>query len=381
MTGIRGMCRFVAVLVMLSSLPALAQMTGPGAFWSAAVERALDARFGSIVTRVLFMLLLAGFVSQVVFALLLPAKVSAKGTGLVFVSNEQTNNVAVIDPKKDYKIIDWIATSQRPRDMHFDGEHRLLYVACGGDDVIDVIDVAARKVVDHISTGRSPEMFILTRDGKALYVSNEGASAVQEIGIADKLIMREIATGASPEGLATSTDGKTLYVTSEVTDMVHVIDTGPGVVTDNIIVGTRPRRFLLLPNGKELWVSNELSGQVSVIDRKTNQVSATIDFVPPGFRQVDVTPVGMTMTRDGKIAIVALGRANHIAFVDTATKMVDDYVLVGSRAWGVALSPDEKTLYVTNGLSDDLSIVDMASRKAVRAVPVGRVPHSVLVDD
>ena len=91
--------------------------------------------------------------------------------------------------------------------------------------------------------------------------------------------------------------------------MVHVIDLVAGVVTDNIVVGTRPRRFLLLPNGKELWVSNELSGQVSIIDRTTNQVSATLNFLPPGFRQVDVTPVGMTMTKDGKTAIVSLGRA------------------------------------------------------------------------
>jgi YVTN family beta-propeller protein len=163
--------------------------------------------------------------------------------------------------------------------------------------------------------------------------------------------------------------------------MVHVANVEAGVVTDNIVVGTRPRRLLLLPDGKELWVSNELSGQVSVIDRLTDQVSTTLDFLPPGFRQVDVTPVGMTMTKDGKSVIVALGRANHLAFVDTATKKVEDYVLVGSRAWGVALSPDEKMLYVANGLSDDLSIVDMTSRKAIRAVPVGRVPHSVLVDD
>ena len=89
----------------------------------------------------------------------------------------------------------------------------------------------------------------------------------------------------------------------------------------------------------------------------------------------------MTMIKDGKTAIVALGRANHVAFVDTATREAEDYVLVGSRAWGVALSPVEKTLYVANGLSDDLSIVDMESRKAIRAVPVGRVPHSVLVDE
>jgi PQQ-dependent catabolism-associated beta-propeller protein len=317
----------------------------------------------------------------VALMLVLAASAGAKGTGYVFVSHEKTNNIAVIDPRQDYKIIHWIPTSHRPRDMKFADNRRLLYVACGDDDVIDVIDVATLKVTDHIPTGPSPEMFELSRDEKRLYVSNEEGSAVQEISIADKIITREVATGAEPEGLALSANGKTLYVTSEVTDMVHVADVEAGVVTDNIVVGTRPRRLLLLPDGKELWVSNELSGQVSVIDRTTDEVSTTLDFLPPGFRQVDVTPVGMTMTKDGKSVIVALGRANHLAFVDSATKKVEDYVLVGSRAWGVALSPDEKTLYVANGLSDDLSIVDMANRKAIRAVPVGRVPHSVLVDD
>jgi len=322
-----------------------------------------------------------GHLLAFVLWLVLSAAGSAKDTGYVFVSHEKTNNVAVIDPRQDYKIIQWIPTSHRPRDMKFGDHRKLLYVACGDDDVIDVIDVATLRVADHIPTGPSPEMFVLSRDEMALYVSNEEGSSVQEISIADKLIMREIATGAEPEGLAVSVDGKTLYVTSEVTDMVHVVDTAAGVVTDNIVVGTRPRRLLLLPDGKQLWVSNELSGQVSVIDREANRDSTTLDFLPPGFRQVDVTPVGMTRTKDGKSAIVALGRANHVAFVDTATRKIETYVLVGSRAWGVALSPDEKTLYVANGLSDDLSIVDMETRRPIRAVPVGRVPHSVLVDD
>lgn len=334
-----------------------------------AVEIGLNARF---FTRSL---------SALVLGLVLSAEAKAKDTGYVFVSNEKTNNIAVIDPKQDYKLIQWIPTSHRPRDMKFSRDRRLLYVACGDDDVIDVINVATLNVTDHIPTGPSPEMFVLSRDEGALYVSNEEGSSVQKISMTDKIIVREISTGAEPEGLAITADGHTLYVTSEVTDMVHVVDAEAGVVTDNIVVGTRPRRILVLHGGKELWVSNELSGQVSVIDRAVNRVSATIDFLPPGFRQVDVTPVGMTMTKDGKSAIVALGRANHVAFVDTATRKVEDYVLVGSRAWGVALSPDEKTLYVANGLSDDLSIVDMGSRKAIRTVPVGRVPHSVLVDD
>ena len=255
------------------------------------------------------------------------------------------------------------------------------YVTNEDGESVSVLDTDKAEVVATVNVGKRPRGLKLSRDGKALYVSNEEGSSVQEISIADKIIAREIATGAEPEGIAVTADGKTLYVTSEVTDMVHVIDLAVGAVTDNIVVGTRPRRFLLLPNSNELWVSNELSGQVSVIDRATNKVSTTIDFVPPGFRQVDVTPVGMATTKDGKTAIVALGHANHVAIVDTATKKVKDYVLVGTRAWGVALDRDERVLYVANGLSDDLSVVEMGSHKAIRTVPVGHVPQSVLVDN
>jgi YVTN family beta-propeller protein len=79
--------------------------------------------------------------------------------------------------------------------------------------------------------------------------------------------------------------------------------------------------------------------------------------------------------------IVTLGRANHIAFINAATKEIESYVLVGSRAWGVDLNGDESILFVSNGLSDDLSIIDMNTRQNIRSVPVGRIPHTVLVDD
>jgi YVTN family beta-propeller protein len=65
--------------------------------------------------------------------------------------------------------------------------------------------------------------------------------------------------------------------------------------------------------------------------------------------------------------------------VDLATREVRNTVLVGKRAWGLALHPDGKTLYVANGMSDDMTLIDTLAGKAIRTVPVGRVPHSVLV--
>ena len=56
-------------------------------------------------------------------------------------------------------------------------------------------------------------------------------------------------------------------------------------------------------------------------------------------------------------------------------------ILVGKRPWGLTLSRDESTLYVANGLGDDITVIDTKTRKAKISVPVGRIPYGVAVDD
>jgi YVTN family beta-propeller protein len=152
-------------------------------------------------------------------------------------------------------------------------------------------------------------------------------------------------------------------------------------VTQDVVVGTRPRRFAATPDGKELWVSTELSGEVYIIDRKTFTVTGKIEFLPPGMRKSDVTPVGLTMTRDGKTAYVTLGHAAHVAVVDVPSHKVTGYILVGKRSWGITLSKDESKLFVANGFGDDITVIDVKSQKALISIPAGRIPWGVVIDE
>lgn len=325
---------------------------------------------------------LPGFIARIFFlALFLIGPAAAADTGYVFVSHERSHTVAVLDPAQDHKVIRTIETAHRPRDMHFDDSHERLYVACGDDDVIDVIDVEKLEVVDQIKTGRSPEVFAISPDGKSLYVSEEESSIVRQIELATNDTLAEITTGPEPEGVLLTEDGSRLFVTSEIADMVHVVDTATGNVEKNIVVGTRPRRFEMNEDHSELWVTDELAGQVSIIDTAELKLQRQLPLVPPGFRPSEVTPVGLDLSADGKTMYVTLGRANHVAMVDAKSKEVLDYVLVGSRAWGIAASADGKYLYVANGLSDDTTVVDVANRTAIKSIPTGRVPHTVVIDD
>ena len=48
---------------------------------------------------------------------------------------------------------------------------------------------------------------------------------------------------------------------------------------------------------------------------------------------------------------------------------------------GAALTADERFLVVANGASDDVTVIDTGRRVAVKAISVGRTPHTVRIDD
>lgn len=309
-------------------------------------------------------------------ATLLAAPVFAQG--VVFVSSEKDHAITVLDLKTQ-AVTGTIATCKRPRHMQMLPGGTQMLVACTESNQADVIDVATRKSVRRLPFAEEPEAFDLSPDGKTAYVSLEDEGALGIVELATGKLVKSIEVGKEPEGVKATPDGKLVYVTSEVANLVHVIDVGAGKVVKNIPVGKRPRRFALTPDGTQLWVTNELDASVSIIATKDHTVVGTLKFEVPGARSSDITPVGITMSRDGRRAFVALGKANHVAFVDVATRKTEQLVLVGKRVWQVALNKAENQLYAVNGLSDDLTIVDVPAAKALKTVRVGRVPYMAVV--
>ena len=68
-----------------------------------------------------------------------------------------------------------------------------------------------------------------------------------------------------------------------------------------------------------------------------------------------------------------------MAVVDGDTLEVTDYILVGQRVWQLAFTPDQKHLYTTNGNSNDVTVIDVATNTAVKSIPVGQQPWGVVV--
>jgi YVTN family beta-propeller protein len=132
-------------------------------------------------------------------------------------------------------------------------------------------------------------------------------------------------------------------------------------------------------DGSKVWVSSEVAGSVAVIDTHTHQLLKTITFDLPEVPKAAIQAVGINLTANGKTAFVDLGPANRVAVIDTGSYAVGKYLLVGQRVWHNAFSPDQKYLYTANGISNDMSVIDVPDLEVTQSVPVGQAPWGVVV--
>jgi PQQ-dependent catabolism-associated beta-propeller protein len=306
------------------------------------------------------------------------AAVPAAGAYTIYVSSEKDNEITVVDGGT-FEVTARVPVGARPRGIVLGKDNKNLYICTSDADHIEVLDLGTLKVTRTLPSGPDPELLALGPHGRFLYVANEDDNMVTVIDVEKGTKVTEVQVGVEPEGLGISPDGKWLVNTSETTNMAHFIDLATKEVKGNVLVDQRPRVAQFTPDGRQVWVSSEIGGTVSVIDVGSKKIVKKIGFQIPGLRSESIQPVGIRISSDGERAFVALGPAARVAAIDTADYSVKKYILVGQRVWNLAFSPDETLLFTTNGVSNDMSIIDVDRLRAVKSVPVGRLPWGVVV--
>lgn len=216
-------------------------------------------------------------------------------------------------------------------------------------------------------------------------------------------------------GLAATADGKKLVVANFENDSVSVVDLQtrqkiaeldlrPGKIDPKqagVAGGEYP--FWVVTKGNDTaYVSSPRDRQIVVVDISSEPRVKTRIALPG-------EPTKMILNREQTLLYAALSSNDMVAVINTAPigTVVDVLLdtisttapqaifsnpqrLMGSNPNSLALSPDEKTLYVTNGGANSVAVVDFPSREggpitkarsaSVSAlIPTGWYPSSVSV--
>lgn len=139
--------------------------------------------------------------------------------------------------------------------------------------------------------------------------------------------------------------------------------------------GRQPKGAFLSHDGKRLYVTNfgELMKKkcVSVYDAETLALQGEIDL--PG------EAVEAAISPDDKTLYVSSFWTHSLMFVDLATNTVTHDVKTGAHPKVVATSPDGKRVYVANWSGDSVTEIDAASAEVVKTHPTGKSPRGLTV--
>jgi quinoprotein dehydrogenase-associated probable ABC transporter substrate-binding protein len=311
----------------------------------------------------------------------------------VYVTNEDAGTISIISTATQ-SVTGEVDVGTRPRGVELSADGERLYVALSGSpkcpptladeecaklaadktkDGIAVIDIRSLLVLRVLPGGSDPEEFDVDAAGGRLFVSNEDTGVLSIVDLETGGVVRTVAVGGEPEGVRLRPDRKTVYVTSEAEHSVTVVDTESGEVQGSIDVGWRPRDSIFSADGSRAYVSSEHGGSVAVVDVATSKVLRTI-ALPPGS-----LPMGLALSPDERRLYVANGRARTVSVIDVEADSLVADVRVGARPWGIGLTSDGKFLYTANGPSNDVSVIDTASLNVVAEVRVGKAPWGIAI--
>ena len=174
---------------------------------------------------------------------------------------------------------------------------------------------------------------------------------------------------AYPTGIAISPDDKTLYVANNLGDNLGVLNdwNGSRSITRVSLRRANSTQFVypydveLIPskNGKtaaKIYVSLWGDGTIAVVGAN-NQISKHIT--------VERHPTAMLLNHEKSKLYVVNSDADSVSVIDTATDNVTEKISVrlaenalnGASPEGLALSADEKTLYVANAHTNSVAVV------------------------
>lgn len=310
---------------------------------------------------------------------------------LLYVSNEDSNDVSVIDPLRN-EVIATIGVGKRPRGIRVSADGQHIFVALSGSpkcpptmpdeecaalaidksqDGIAMVDAHSRRIIRVLPGGSDPEQFDLSPDSKRLFVSNEDADSASIVDVATGRVLKTVAVGREPEGVKTSPDGSVFVVTSESDHDIAIVDAQTGEVATRVEIGLRPRDVIFTSDGRRAFVSAELSRHVAVLDTTTWRVLSTISISETAL------PMGLAVSEDSLTLYVANGRERTASKIDLDRSAVVASVEAGTRPWGVLLSPDGTRLYTANGPSNDVSVIDTATMTVIGKIAVGSSPWGI----
>ena len=304
-----------------------------------------------------------------------------------YVALQGSDKIAIIDIDRGELIneveVDFINTGDRPHYIVIDEIHRTWYVTLISSGYVCKFDLDTDQLLDSVFVGNQPALMEIDRTRQILYVSRfmpmpsmgmDGVSSqlIHQIDAQSMEILNTEDVGASsPHGIALSNDGSTLWVASNEASHFFKIPTstfGPtNYQSQNFQLGYDvPVNYGIndnIYNALEIILNNDNSQLfISCSGKDEVRIFNTLNGDSLNNYATGIMPWHMDISKDDRYLYTTNRMSNNVVQTDllngnTKTFVTENLIM----PHGVALTADDSKLLVGSSMGDAVYILDANS--------------------
>jgi YVTN family beta-propeller protein len=235
-----------------------------------------------------------------------------------------------------------------------------VYVPNSGSNTVDIIDPKTYQIIGHFPVGRQPQHVVPSYDLKTLWILNDLGDSITQV---DPMTGHKGETWAveDPYNLYFTPDGKYAIVVAERKKRLDFRDPKTWKLDYSLKLPCRGVDHMdFSANGRYLIASCEFTGDMVKVDVAQRTLIGRLPLKHGGM------PQDVKTAPDGKVFYVADMMSDGVWMVDGDRFEKIGFIPTGRGAHGLYASRDSKLLYVSNRGEGSVSVIDFATRKAIK---------------
>ena len=307
------------------------------------------------------------------------AVLSGQGPGghSLVVLSHSNHTVYDVNPANGAILREFVAPDQ-PHEAAITADGATVFASVPAAGIVEILDAKTFKEKGRIESDHfrrrdgksaSPHGMGLTSDNRKLYIGIENADVPGVVVFDVKLgkVIKKIdllLRGGHYLQIQPGTDK--LYYPHRNDNRVVVVDTKSDRILKIIPVEGGPVGVAFAPNG-EVWFHEDGDGSVTVADSRTDDVIKVIQTGGKGAGR-------MAVSADGRFAASTHSDSQDVAIIDAASKTVRSTVKIGKGPGFPLFSPDSTKLYVLESGMGDVVVIDLGTMSVAARYKVGTDP-------
>ena len=235
---------------------------------------------------------------------------------------------------------------------------------------------------DFVATPVFPIDVGISPDGNTAVISTSSKQTICIYDIAQGIITSQFDTKGAFTGIVFNAAGDRFYASGGGDHSIYVYELIAGQATFLYRIG-------LAGFPSDLVLSNDENFIYTVLNMNKRMVKVRIsDGKEMASYPAHLYPYEVAVSPDEKTAYISNLGVNAVSVIDLATKQEIDIIDVEHHPEGLALSPSGDTLYVANMDSDSISVIDTASLEVTatwnlhddQVLTMGAMPVAIEID-